>query len=166
MASQMAPAVMDVMTVDLANGSYIFRATGSKIKFHGFMKVYVEGTDDGKAETKDRLLPDLQEGDEVESLSITPKQHFTQPPARYSEATLVKALEELGIGRPSTYAPTIDTIQRRGYVTLENRRFVPTELGEIVVTILSEFFPRLSMSNSQQKWKAISMKLKRGKKTG
>lgn len=143
MASQMAPAVMDVMTVDLANGSYIFRATGSKIKFHGFMKVYVEGTDDGKAETKDRLLPDLQEGDEVESLSITPKQHFTQPPARYSEATLVKALEELGIGRPSTYAPTIDTIQRRGYVTLENRRFVPTELGEIVVTILSEFFPEI-----------------------
>lgn len=143
MASQMAPAVMDVMTVDLANGSYIFRSTGSKIKFHGFMKVYVEGTDDGKAETKDRLLPDLQEGDEVESLSITPKQHFTQPPARYSEATLVKALEELGIGRPSTYAPTIDTIQRRGYVTLENRRFVPTELGEIVVTILSEFFPEI-----------------------
>lgn len=146
MASQMAPAVMDVMTVDLVSGPYIFRATGSKIKFPGFMKVYVEDSFNNngeKIEENDRLLPALAEGDEVEPLSITPKQHFTQPPPRYSEASLVKALEELGIGRPSTYAPIIETIQKRGYVTLENRRFVPTELGEIVISLLSEFFPEI-----------------------
>lgn len=110
------------------------------------MKVYVEDSFNNngeKIEETDRLLPALTEGDEVETLSITPKQHFTQPPPRYSEASLVKVLEELGIGRPSTYAPTIETIQKRGYVTLENRRFVPTELGEIVISLLSEFFPEI-----------------------
>ena len=106
----------------------IFRATGSKIKFPGFMKVYVEGTDDDTEEKKDRILPDLQEGDEVIKKDIEPKQHFTQPPPRYTEARLVKTLEELGIGRPSTFAPTLDTIQKRGYVALDNKRFVPTEL--------------------------------------
>ncbi len=139
-ASQMAPAIMDTMTVDLVNESIIFRANGSKIKFPGFMKVYVEGTDDNKEE-KDALLPDLIEGEFVTTKEIEPKQHFTQPPPRYSEARLVKTLEELGIGRPSTYAPTLDTIQKRGYVALENRRFVPTELGEIVIQLISNFFP-------------------------
>lgn len=141
-ASQMAPAVMDTMTVDLENNSVIFRATGSKVKFQGFMKVYVEGTDD-KKETKDVILPQLIENEQIQYKEIKPKQHFTQPPPRYTEARLVKTLEELGIGRPSTYAPTLDTIQKRGYVALENRRFVPTELGEIVIELMSEFFPEI-----------------------
>ena len=140
-ASQMSAAVMDTMSVDLKNGSVIFRATGSKIKFPGFMKVYVESTDDNTEEKKDRLLPDLQEGDKVIKKEIEPTQHFTQPPPRYTEARLVKTLEELGIGRPSTFAPTLDTIQKRGYVALENKRFIPTELGEIVMELMVEFFP-------------------------
>ena len=89
----------------------------------------------------DKMLPDLKEGDEVFKKDIEPKQHFTQPPPRYTEARLVKTLEELGIGRPSTYAPTLDTIQKRGYVALDNKRFVPTELGEIVHELMVEFFP-------------------------
>ena len=93
------------------------------------------------------------EGEYVTTKEIEPKQHFTQPPPRYSEARLVKTLEELGIGRPSTYAPTLDTIQKRGYVALENRRFVPTELGEIVIQLISNFSLKLLMWNLQQKWK-------------
>lgn len=139
-SSQMAPAILDTMSVDLSNNDVIFRANGSKVKFPGFMKVYVEGTDDG-VEEKDNILPDLQQGDIVYSKDIDPKQHFTQPPPRYTEARLVKTLEELGIGRPSTYAPTLDTIQKRGYVTLDNKRFVPTELGEIICESIREFFP-------------------------
>jgi DNA topoisomerase I len=140
-ASQMAPAVMDTMSVDLKNGEVIFRATGSKVKFPGFMKVYVEGTDDQTEEKKNNMLPDLKEGDEVLKKDIEPKQHFTQPPPRYTEARLVRTLEELGIGRPSTFAPTLDTIQKRGYVALDNKRFVPTELGEIINELIMEFFP-------------------------
>ncbi|MGG4546604.1 type I DNA topoisomerase [Rossellomorea marisflavi] len=139
-SSEMAPAVMDTMSVDLVNGGVFFRATGSKVKFPGFMKVYVEGSDDQKEE-KDNILPALKEGDKVTSEAIDPNQHFTQPPPRYTEARLVKTLEELGIGRPSTYAPTLDTIQRRGYVSLDNKRFIPTELGEIVLELVREFFP-------------------------
>ena len=139
-ASEMAPAIMDTMSVDLMNNSVMFRATGSKVKFPGFMKVYVEGSDDQKEE-KDNFLPALEENDNVKSESIDSNQHFTQPPPRYTEARLVKTLEELGIGRPSTYAPTLDTIQRRGYVTLDNKRFIPTELGEIVLELVREFFP-------------------------
>ncbi|MDC3414147.1 type I DNA topoisomerase [Aquibacillus sp. 3ASR75-11] len=141
-ASQMAPAIMDTMTVHLMNEGVEFRATGSKVKFKGFMKIYIEGNDDNKKE-EDKLLPDLQEGTKVEAKSIEPNQHFTQPPPRYTEARLVKAMEEQGIGRPSTYAPTLDTIQRRGYVTLDNRRFVPTELGLIVIELVEEFFPEI-----------------------
>ncbi|WP_409253689.1 type I DNA topoisomerase [Bacillus sp. SCS-153A] len=139
-ASQMASAVMDTMSVDIVNGDVYFRANGSKVKFPGFMKVYVEGSDDGKEE-KENQLPALEEGDLVSYEEVDPKQHFTQPPPRYTEARLVKTLEELGIGRPSTYAPTLDTIQRRGYVSLDNKRFIPTELGEIVSELVSEFFP-------------------------
>ncbi|MED3563523.1 type I DNA topoisomerase [Bacillus xiapuensis] len=139
LASQMAQAVMDTMSVDLQNGKVLFRATGSKIKFPGFMKVYVEGSDD-QVEERNNMLPDLKEGDEVFKKDIEPKQHFTQPPPRYTEARLVKTLEELGIGRPSTYAPTLDTIQKRGYVALDNKRFVPTELGEIITESILEFF--------------------------
>ncbi|WP_413381648.1 type I DNA topoisomerase [Alkalihalobacillus sp. 1P02AB] len=141
-ASEMAPAVMDTMSVDLTNQGVIFRATGSKLKFPGFMKVYIEGNDDGKKE-EDRLLPDLEEGGIVSKEEIEPNQHFTQPPPRYTEARLVKTMEELGIGRPSTYAPTLDTIQRRGYVALEEKRFIPTELGEIVLHLIVEFFPEI-----------------------
>lgn len=139
-SSQMASAVMDTMTVDLINADIIFRANGSKIKFPGFMKVYVEGTDDS-VEEKENMLPEVKEGDTFFSKDIEPKQHFTQPPPRYTEARLVKMLEELGIGRPSTYAPTLDTIQKRGYVSLDNKRFIPTELGEIVLELIMEFFP-------------------------
>ncbi|HLS09504.1 type I DNA topoisomerase [Lentibacillus sp.] len=142
LASQMAPAVMDTMTVHLLNNGVEFRATGSKVKFKGFMKVYIEGTDDKKKDDN-KFLPDLSEGMVVDAKEITPNQHFTQPPPRYTEARLVKTMEEKGIGRPSTYAPTLDTIQRRGYVQLDNKRFVPTELGEIVTDILKEFFPKI-----------------------
>ncbi|MRH42248.1 type I DNA topoisomerase [Aquibacillus halophilus] len=141
-ASQMAPAVMDTMTVHLVNEGIEFRATGSKVKFKGFMKVYIEGRDDNKKE-EDTLLPDIEEGMSVEAKAIEPNQHFTQPPPRYTEARLVKTMEEQGIGRPSTFAPTLDTIQRRGYVTLDNKRFVPTELGEIVIDLIEEFFPEI-----------------------
>lgn len=141
-ASQMAPAILDTVTVDLQNNDVLFRANGSQVKFAGFMKLYIEGTDDQTEETN-KLLPEMAIGDKVKSLEIEPKQHFTQPPPRYSEARLVKTLEELGIGRPSTYAPTLDTIQKRGYVQLDAKRFVPTELGEIVHQATLEFFPEI-----------------------
>jgi DNA topoisomerase I len=141
-ASQMASAVLDTMTVDLHNGPVVFRANGSKLKFAGFMKVYVEGNDDGTTD-EDRLLPPLEAGNGVQTDNIDPKQHFTQPPPRYTEARLVKALEELGIGRPSTYAPTLETIQKRYYVAIEEKKFVPTELGELVIQLMEEFFPEI-----------------------
>src|SRR5699024_8741126 len=142
LASQMAPAIMDTMTVHLLNKNIEFRATGSTIKFKGFMKVYVEGTDDNKKQ-KDKILPELEKGMVVDANKITPNQHFTQPPPRYTEARLVRTMEEQGIGRPSTYAPTIDTIQRRNYVSLDNKRFIPTELGIIVNDVMVEFFPEI-----------------------
>lgn len=141
-SSQMSSAVLDTMTVDLQTGSAVFRAAGSKVKFPGFMKVYVEGNDDG-TEEEHRFLPALAAGDEVGAEAIEPKQHFTQPPPRYSEARLVRTLEELGIGRPSTYAPTLETVQKRGYVAMEEKRFIPTELGELVIQLMEEFFPEI-----------------------
>lgn len=141
-ASLMAPAVMDTVTVTLNQNGVQFRANGSQIKFKGFMEVYVEGNDDNKKD-EDRLLPELEEGMTVTADKIIPNQHFTQPPPRYTEARLVKTMEEKGIGRPSTYAPTLDTIQKRGYVSLDNKRFVPTELGGIVMDLIVEFFPEV-----------------------
>ncbi|MGG3525614.1 DNA topoisomerase I [Bacillus pseudomycoides] len=141
-ASQMASAVMDTVTAKLINNNVQFRASGSVVKFSGFMKVYVESKDDG-AEEKDKMLPPLEIGETVFSKDMDPKQHFTQPPPRYTEARLVRMLEELGIGRPSTYVPTLETIQKRGYVALDNKRFVPTELGEIVIELILEFFPEI-----------------------
>ena len=141
-ASQMTPAILDTMKVTLQQNGVTFIANGSKVKFKGFMQVYVEGRDDGK-EDKENILPELVEGDVVKSVDIEPKQHFTQPPARFSEATLIRTLEENGVGRPSTYAPTLETIQRRYYVKLTNKRFEPTELGEIVNSLVSEFFPQI-----------------------
>lgn len=141
-ASQMTPAILDTMKVTLQQNGVTFIANGSKVKFKGFMQVYVEGRDDGK-EDKENILPELVEGDVVKSVDIEPKQHFTQPLARFSEATLIRTLEENGVGRPSTYAPTLETIQRRYYVKLTNKRFEPTELGEIVNSLVSEFFPQI-----------------------
>ncbi|MED1112763.1 MULTISPECIES: type I DNA topoisomerase [Bacillus] len=141
-ASQMASAIMDTVTARLINNNVQFRASGSVVKFPGFMKVYVESKDDG-AEEKDKMLPPLEVGETVFSKDIEPKQHFTQPPPRYTEARLVRTLEELGIGRPSTYVPTLETIQKRGYVALDNKRFVPTELGGIVIELILEFFPEI-----------------------
>jgi DNA topoisomerase I len=144
LASQMASAVLDTMAVDIAAGDTIFRAAGSKIKFPGFMKVYVEGNDDGNADDQEHFLPPLTPGDVLKKEAIEPKQHFTQPPPRYTEARLVRELEEQGIGRPSTYAPTLETIQKRGYIALEDKKFVPTELGELVIQLMVEFFPEIS----------------------
>jgi len=141
LASQMAAAIMDTMTVDLFNNGVQFRATGSKIKFPGFMKVYNLTTDKNKEDEK--FLPELEEGMVVMAQDIIPNQHFTQPPPRYTEARLVQTMEKLGIGRPSTYAPTIDTIQRRGYVSMEERRFHPTEIGIIVNETLEQYFPEI-----------------------
>lgn len=142
MASQMSSAVLDTLTVDIEAADTTFRAVGSKISFPGFMKVYVEGSDDGAADD-DKYLPPLQVGDKLTTESIDPKQHFTQPPPRYTEARLVKTLEELGIGRPSTYAPTLETIQKRGYVAIEEKKFMPTELGELVIEQMEQFFPEI-----------------------
>jgi DNA topoisomerase-1 len=138
-ASQMASAILDTVSAELVAGQAVFRASGSKLKFPGFMKVYIEGTDDQVEE--EGFLPPLAEGDRPMLEKISPEQHFTQPPPRYTEARLVKTMEELGIGRPSTYAPTLETIQKRGYVSLEDKRFVPTELGELVIQLMEEFFP-------------------------
>ncbi|GGA34298.1 DNA topoisomerase 1 [Kroppenstedtia guangzhouensis] len=142
LASQMSPAVLDQISADIRVGEALFRATGSKVKFPGFMKMYIEGNDDGNKE-ENKFLPALEKGQLLKRKSIHPKQHFTQPPPRYTEARLVKTLEEKGIGRPSTYAPTLSTIQKRGYVMLEERRFVPSELGEIVISLMEEFFPEI-----------------------
>lgn len=173
-ASQMSPAVMDTLTVDIAadvdppngrprldeplktdgeDGSaeplnlrktrYVLRATGSKIRFLGFMKLYIEKQDDEKDDAGEKFLPELKEGQSLRLQEAIPEQHFTQPPLRFSEAMLVKTLEELGIGRPSTYAPIIDTIQRRGYVRLVDKRFEPTELGFIVTDLLKEHFAQI-----------------------
>lgn len=137
-ASQMAPAEYKTMRVDLAQNEVYFRANGSQIVFDGFQKVYQD-----QNKQKDNLLPDLEEKEKVKLTKIEPRQHFTQPPPRYSEATLVKTLEENGVGRPSTYAPTLNTLRRRYYVTMKNRRFEPTELGEIVNKQISAYFPQI-----------------------
>lgn len=141
-SSQMASAVLDTLSVDIKAGDAIFRAVGSKVSFPGFMKVYVEGNDDGTTE-EEKYLPQLQSGDKLSVKEIDPKQHFTQPPPRYTEARLVKTLEELGIGRPSTYAPTLETIQKRGYVAIEEKKFMPTELGELIIEQMEQFFPEI-----------------------
>ena len=139
-ASQMAPAVLDTVKVDLSNNDVLFRSTGQTIKFKGFMSIYIEGTDDAEDDLNSRL-PEMTEGENVTSEKIEPNQHFTQPPPRFTEARLVKTLEESGIGRPSTYAPTIDTIQKRNYVRMDQKRFIPTEVGEIVNEQVVDYFP-------------------------
>ena len=144
-ACQMIHATIDTVAVDMAAGSDVnlFRANGSVIAKPGFITVYQEDVDDAKAGDGDeKMLPAMAPGDEIKLLEIRPEQHFTEPPPRYSEASLVKALEEYGIGRPSTYASIISTLQQREYVTLEKRRFTPTDVGRIVNKFLTEYFSR------------------------
>jgi DNA topoisomerase-1 len=143
-ACQMIHATIDTVSVDLACGSdNIFRATGSTIRDPGFMRVYTEGLDDNKVDdSKENILPPLKQGDRVDLKQIRLEQHFTEPPPRYSEATLVKTLEEYGIGRPSTYASIITTLLDREYVELQNKRFHPTDVGRVVARFLIQHFAR------------------------
>ena len=145
-ACQMIPATLDTVSVDFAGGAgFTFRATGSTVRDPGFMMVYTEGRDEvsdapRKDDGKEKKLPALEEGDDVDVRAIVPEQHFTEPPPRYNEATLIKTLEEYGIGRPSTYASIISTLQNREYATLDNRRFQPTPTGRLVNRFLTEHF--------------------------
>ncbi len=141
LASQMAPAVYDTVTVEITGGGYVFRASASNLKFPGYLAVYQES--ENEEEDEKRAIPEVQEGQELVARGFKPEQHFTQPPPRYTEASLVKMLEEKNIGRPSTYAPIVDTILRRGYVERKNKQFVPTELGFIVVDLLKDYFPEI-----------------------
>lgn len=136
-ASQMSDAIFDTVRVDLEQNGISFRANGQRVKFDGFLKVYQ------MSKSKDNYLPEMSVGDSVTVDKMEPTQHFTQPPARYNEASLVKTLEELGIGRPSTYAPTLETLRKRYYVKMAAKRFEPTELGEIVNTVMKEYFPQI-----------------------
>jgi DNA topoisomerase-1 len=144
-ASQMAPAVFDTVGLDMGAGAQpvehiVFRATGSVLVKPGYIAVYQEGRDDNAPDEQDKILPALEEGDRLALKQIKSEQHFTEPPPRYSEATLVKALEEFGIGRPSTYASIISTLRNREYVEMDNRRFVPTDVGRVVNRFLTEYF--------------------------
>ena len=139
LASQMSPAVYDTMNVNIKANEYDFRANGQILKFKGFMTLYVEGSDKEEKE-EEGMLPELEENQEVKLKKLNPKQSFTEPPPRYTEASLVKALEEKGIGRPSTYSPTITTILERRYIEKEKKQLYPTELGKIVNKLLTENF--------------------------
>lgn len=150
-ASQMESAVLDQVTADLSDGTddVILRATGSTVAFDGFLKLYQEDVDDSGPDTKDtdaddgnRRLPPLTAEDTVKTVDVTPHQHFTEPPPRYSEASLVKTLEELGIGRPSTYASILQVLQDRNYVVLDKKRFIPEDRGRLVTTFLVKFFTK------------------------
>lgn len=166
-ASQMSSAVYDTMQVSIDANGHTFRASGSNISFKGYMTVYIESTDE--KDKKDKMLPDLSEKQEVELKSFEPKQHFTQPPPRFSDATLIKELEENGIGRPSTYAPTISTIVSRGYVVRNKRQLIPTELGFVTTDIMKNNFSDIvdveftaemeneldSVEEGQRKWKEV-----------
>lgn len=144
MACQMIPAVFDTVAIDLAAGpeddGHRFRANGSILVVPGFMAVYQEGKDDNKDDDGDRLLPDISEGDIIKLDELRPEQHFTDPPPRFTEASLVKTLEEYGIGRPSTYANIIMTLKNREYVEMDAKRFIPTDIGRIVIGFLTEHF--------------------------
>ncbi len=189
LSSQMANAVLDQTSVDVASpaADVMFRATGSVVRFDGFMRLYTEGIDDqasdapdagntrallptsGRDNDEERILPPISEGDRAQRNSVTPEQHFTKPPPRFTEASLVKRLEELGIGRPSTYAAILQVLQDREYVSLDSRRFVPSDLGRLVTAFLTEFFRRYvendftarmedgldDVSNGTRDWKSL-----------
>ncbi|WP_207460630.1 type I DNA topoisomerase [Azospirillum sp. SYSU D00513] len=144
LASQMESAVLDQVAVDLASPSkdVVLHATGSVVVFDGFLKVYQEDRDEGDDEQKENRLPNMEEGDALTRGEIAPEQHFTQPPPRYSEASLVKKMEELGIGRPSTYASILQVLQDREYVRIDKRRFYPSDRGRLVTAFLKNFFHR------------------------
>lgn len=169
-ASQMSPAVYDTMTVDIKAADCVLRANGARLKFPGFLAVYEEKPEEGEEEeSATAMLPALAVGQVLKLHKILPKQHFTQPPPRYTEASLVKTLEEKGIGRPSTYAPIIQTIIERGYVTLQEKKFYPTELGFIVTDLLKEYFSDIfnvaftahlenkldEIAENREKWTAV-----------
>ncbi len=168
MASQMSAAIYDTVSVTIKANDYDFRANGNTLKFKGFMTLYVEGTDEQK-EDEEGTLPELKEKQEVKKQKIEPKQSFTEPPPRYTEASLVKALEEKGIGRPSTYSPTITTILERRYIEKEQKQLLPTELGKVVNKLLVENFTDIvnveftanienrfdEIADGKQKWKDI-----------
>ncbi|NNM61316.1 MAG: type I DNA topoisomerase, partial [Steroidobacteraceae bacterium] len=144
-ACQMAPAVFDTVTVEMLAGPdggarHVLRATGSTLVKPGYISVYQEGVDDAVVDDSDHVLPAMREGDRVKLRAVVPAQHFTEPPPRFSEASLVKALEEYGIGRPSTYASIISTLRDRGYVEIESRRFTATDIGKIVSRFLTMYF--------------------------
>lgn len=139
-ASQTASAVIDTLKVDITGGDYTLRATGSRTKFNGHLYFYRKAEKEQKTE---KWLPPLTKGEQLKLKSLIPEQHFTAPPPRYNEASLVKALEVKGIGRPSTYSPIIETIRSRGYVNLENKTFKPTELGMVIIELLKDFFPEI-----------------------
>lgn len=140
-ASQMNPAIIDQTSIDIVAGNALFRATGSIVRFQGFMLIYTEGKDKVDEEDKEGNLPNLNKGETVKLLKIGPHQHFTEPPPRFTEATLVKELEDKGIGRPSTYAAIISNIQDREYVELNKKAFSPTELGMLITELLVQSFP-------------------------
>ena len=142
MASQMAEAIYDATSVDIDSNGVVFRATGQVLKFDGFMRVYLERGDD-EPEEAEGLLPELTEGDVLSLRDLASEQHFTQPPPRYTEATLVREMERLGIGRPSTYAPTVQVLVNREYVRAESRRLFPTPRGEVVTELLEAHFPEI-----------------------
>ena len=179
-ASQMEAAVMEQVAVDIASpdGAAVLRANGSVVKFDGFLKLYQEGhderaasgnEDESEGDDRDRILPPMSEGDALNRGAVTPDQHFTKPPPRYTEASLVRKMEELGIGRPSTYASILQVLQDRNYVTLEQRRFTPHDRGRMVTAFLSEFFKRYveygftadledrldDVSNGTMEWQAL-----------
>ena len=168
MASQMSAAVFDTVAVNIKANDYDFKANGQTLKFKGFMTLYVEGTDK-KEDEEEGILPALEEGQRVTKKKLDPKQSFTEPPARYTEASLVKALEEKGIGRPSTYSPTITTIIERRYIEKEQKQLLPTELGKVVNKLLVENFDNVvnveftadvetrfdNIAEGNEKWKDV-----------
>lgn len=147
-ACQMNPTILDATTIDIKAGPYLFRATGSVIKFDGFRRIYMEGqddttTDESESREENTILPVVKEGDTLNLRKLEPKQHYTQPPPRYNEATLVKMLEAKEIGRPSTYASTLSIIQEREYITKERGRLMPTDVGRLVNHLLIQGFPNI-----------------------
>lgn len=143
MASQMSVAIIDTLTVESQVDDYLFRANASSVRFPGFLAIYEEGNDDAESteDEQSALTLLVTPGEKLQVIKLQEKQHFTEPPPRYTEASLVRKMEEEGIGRPSTYAPTIETIQTRGYVLKEEKQLLLTELGDIVITLLKEHFP-------------------------
>jgi DNA topoisomerase I len=145
-ACQMQQAIFDQTAVDIAagpSGKYTFRANGQVVKFDGFIRAYTEGTDEQAEDEIEGALPELSESEKLKLRELSPLQHFTEPPPRYTDASLVKALEAHGVGRPSTYAPTLSTVQERGYVTKEDKKYAPTEEGYLVTDMLVEHFPEI-----------------------